>query len=75
MFYSAEMEQKISWIEIWTGIGLVAGPFISGILYEHVGYLGPFYFSLILTFSYSLSVVFLLREKKLLAIIKENGKE
>lgn len=35
-------EKYFGYIEMCLGIGMFAGPFISGILYQYIGYLGTF---------------------------------
>ena len=44
LLYPETVEKKISYMEILTGVGLMLGPLIGGLLYSVGGYECPFYF-------------------------------
>ena len=44
LLYPETVEKKISYMEILTGVGLMLGPLIGGLLYSLGGYECPFYF-------------------------------
>lgn len=44
LLYPDSVEKKISYMEILTGVGLMLGPLIGGLLYSLGGYECPFYF-------------------------------